>query len=130
MRYSEDYKKRVLDYINEGHTKKQAREILKVSTATIKNWKKRLRETGDLKTITPVRSGWIYDATALAAYVEANPQAYLFEVAEHFGGSVSGALYALERIGITLKKRLLHTQSETKPSGKSLTDSSPSCKEK
>jgi transposase len=105
MMYSEDYKERVLAYLAEGHTQKAATEIFKVSTASIKNWKRRKTQTGNLAPIIPKRKGWIYDGDELARYVERNPQAYLYEIAEHFGGSASGALYALKREGLTLKKR-------------------------
>jgi len=105
MRYSEDYKRRVLGFISEGHTQEETKVTFKVARSTINRWKVQLSVTGNLAAIIPKRRGWAYDGEKLAAYIEANPQAYLYEIAEHFGGSVSGALYALKREGLTLKKR-------------------------
>ena len=105
MRYSKDYKKRVLEFLEEGHTQEETKRIFKVPRSTINRWKAKLAETGSLEPIIAKRKGWVYDGQKLAEYVEANPQAYLYEIAEHFGGSVSGVLYALNREGITLKKQ-------------------------
>lgn len=43
MAYSEDYRKRVIDYRKEGHTFKETHEVFKVAIDTIQKWEKMLR---------------------------------------------------------------------------------------
>jgi len=49
MAYSVDLRKKVTDYIDEGHTIQEAHEIFKVGTTTIKEWRKLLNEQGTLE---------------------------------------------------------------------------------
>jgi transposase len=121
MAYSIDYRKRVLEYIDEGHTYAQAQEVFKIGSTTIKEWKKLLSETGTLEKRPLKRNSRVYESDKLCAYMEENPQALLKEVAAHFGGSISGANSALERAKITLKKRRLPTPSEMKKKERNLT---------
>jgi transposase len=114
MAYSKDLRERVLSFIDEGHKAKEAARIFKVGYATIKEWKKLRLETGDLAKRPLNRIARIFDSEKLRAYVLKNPLAMLSEIAEHFGGSVSGAADALAREGITLKKRKSRTANETK----------------
>jgi len=105
MAYSVDLRKRVLEYIHEGHSHADASMVFKVGTTAIKNWKKLLNETGGLENRPLEREARIYKSDKLKAYVEQNPQAFLYEIANHFGGSIQGAADALAREKITLKKR-------------------------
>ena len=49
MAYSEDARKMVLAYCDNGHTAEEAHQELKVSISTIYRWRKKLRETGSLE---------------------------------------------------------------------------------
>ena len=49
MAYSVDLRKKVTNYIGEGHTIQEAHEVFKVGTTTIKEWKKLLNEQGTLE---------------------------------------------------------------------------------
>ncbi|MDR0555516.1 MAG: transposase [Holosporaceae bacterium] len=62
------------------------------------------RLTGSLKTEAVPRSPHKINDEALLKYVKSNPDAFLKEIAEHFGCSKSGAHKALKRNGITYKK--------------------------
>jgi len=105
MAYSVDLRKRVLEYIREGNSHTKASKVFKVGTTAIKDWKKLLKETGGLENRPLEREARIYKSDKLKAYVEQNPQAFLHEIAKHFGGSAQGAADALNRENITLKKR-------------------------
>lgn len=105
MAYSVDLRSRVIDYINKGHTQEETSLIFNVGTSTIQRWLTLLSETGSLKKRQLNRSASIYDSEKLKAYIEENPNALLKDIAQHFGGSVTGAFYALEREKITYKKR-------------------------
>jgi len=107
MAYSVDLRSRVIDFIREGHTQEETSLIFKVGTSTIKRWLALLSETGSLQKRPLNRSASIFESEKLQSYIEENPDAFLKDIAEHFGGSVTGAFYALEREKITLKKRAL-----------------------
>lgn len=104
MAYSIDYRKRVLEYLEEGHTQAEAQKVFKVGSTTIKEWKKLLSETGSLDKRTVDREARVFNSDKLCAYIEEHPQALLKEIAAHFGGSISGANSALARENITFKK--------------------------
>jgi len=107
MAYSVDLRSRVIGFIEEGNTHEQASIIFKVGTTTISNWVALLSETGSLEKRPLNRTAPIFESEKLNAYIEENPDALLKDVAEYFGGSTTGAFYALEREKITLKKRAL-----------------------
>ena len=99
----------VFHYLGQGHTYEEAQKELGVSVSTIKEWKKLLNETGSLEKRPLERTASKFHSEELKTYVSEHPDATLQEIAEHFGGSISGAFDALERERITFKKRaLLH----------------------
>ena len=107
MAYSTDTREMVLSYLDKGHTYEEARRELGVGISTIKEWKKLLNETGSLEKRPLERSARKFPSEELKAYVSEHPDATLEAIAEHFGGSTSGAFDALARERITFKKRIL-----------------------
>jgi transposase len=109
MSYSTDIRKMVLNYLAKGHTCEEAQNELGVSVSAIKEWKKLPNATGSLEPRPLERSARKFPSEPLKTYVSEHPDATLKEIAEHFGGTTSGAFDALAREGITFKKRaLLH----------------------
>ena len=104
MAYSVDLRSRVIDFISQGKTQEEASKVFNVGTTTIKRWLSLLSETGSLEKRPLNRSASIYDSEKLNSYIEENPDAILKDIAEHFGGSITGAFYALEREKLTYKK--------------------------
>jgi transposase len=90
MAYSVDLRSRVIDFIKEGNTQKQASVVYKVGTTTIKRWLSLLSETGSLEKRPLTRQAPKFESEKLHAYIENNPNALLKDVAAHFGGSISG----------------------------------------
>jgi len=107
MAYSVDLRVRVIGFIEKGNTQEQASLVFDVGTSTITRWLALRSETGSLEKRPLNRTAPKYESEKLNAYIEENPDALLKDVAEHFGGSITGAFYALEREKITLKKRAL-----------------------
>jgi len=105
MAYSIDLRSRVIDFIEKGHTQEETGLIFNVGTATIKRWLLLLSETGSLEKRTLNRTAPKFKSEKINSYIEENPDALLKDVAQQFGGSISGAFYALEHEKITLKKR-------------------------
>ena len=105
MSYSRDYRERTIEYRQAGHTLEQTHQEFKVSISTIREWEKRLKETGDLEKNELHRNFRTID------YVAEHPDAYQSEMAEAFGCSESGIRDALRRHKITRKKRQRGTGS-------------------
>lgn len=106
MAYSEDYRKRVMEYLDEGHTWVQTRETFKISMTAISSWREKYRKTGEVKDAAPRRKEYRkLEPGKLKAYVQEHPDAYLKEIGEVFGCSDSAVSKAFKRLGITRKKR-------------------------
>ena len=115
MAYSKKYRERVLEYLQEGNTQKEASKVFKVSRATINSWKQLERETGSLEKRELKRESRKYTPEKINEILEAAPDAYLSEIAEHFeSGSISGVQTALKRMKITLKKRQRGSERQTR----------------
>jgi transposase len=120
MAYSIDLRSRVIDFINQGNSREKASVIFKVGTSTITRWLGLLSETGSLEKRPLNRIAPKFESEKLNAYIEENPDALLKDVADHFGGSISGAFHALEREKITYKKKSLFIKREMKKNARNL----------
>jgi len=105
-KYSIDYKKRAVEYKDEGHTFKQLKEAFKIPPETYYLWKEKL-ESGYYETkITWERKRKI-DKEKLIQALKDQPDAYLYELAEQFNCTPTAIFYVLQKLNITLKKRPL-----------------------
>ena len=111
MSYSRDYRERTIEYRQAGHTLEETHQVFKVAISTIREWEKRLKETGGLEKNELHRNFRKIDPEKLKAYVEEHPDAYQSEMAEAFGCSESGIRDALRHHKITRKKRQRATGS-------------------
>ena len=104
MAYDIKFRKTVLNYIDKGHTIREAARIFEVDAKTITAWRKLHRETGQLQ--DRPRETWHkkIDPVKLEVYFEENPDSYLSEAAEVFNCSVNAIFKARKRLGITRKK--------------------------
>jgi len=114
MAYSTDARELVLQYRDNGHTLEATCREFGIAISTIRDWEKLRAETGGLAKKELKRNPRVYPGEELQAYIVENPDAFLKEIAEHFGGSVTGAFYALKREEITYKKKTVHTKNEMK----------------
>ena len=105
MSYPTKYRKRTVEYRQEGHTLEETKAVFQVSISTIRKWEKQLREEGHLEK-KPVKRGFRkIDPEKLKTYVAEHPDACQSEMAKEFQCSESGIRDALERLNITRKKR-------------------------
>lgn len=102
MSYDIKYRKRTIEYREEGHTIAQTREVFKISPTTLKRWAKKYKETGNLQDAPAKRKPKKIDPDKRKAYVAAHPDAYQHEMA--FDCSRKAIWQALRKHGITLKK--------------------------
>lgn len=118
--YSVDLRKRVLDYIEETKDKEKASQLFKVGIATIYRWISRKTQTGNVTPFPKKAYRKKIDDQKLIAYVTQNPDHFLSEIADHFGTTLQAIFYALQRLKITRKKRLLSIRREVLKLEKSL----------
>ena len=104
MAYSEDLRKKVIGYLEEGNTQESAKAVFKIGLTTIKRWRKQYKDTGSLAKKELNRRFRKLDPEQLSAYVEEHPDAYLREIAEVFGCTDDAVRLALIKLKITRKK--------------------------
>lgn len=104
MSYSKEYRKRTIEYLEEGHTWKETSRVFRITEATLNEWLKRYRETGSIETYNKGYQGRI-DKEKLAAYVKKHPDAYQTEIAKAFECTPAAICIALKKMGYTRKKR-------------------------
>ncbi len=108
MAYSDDYRRRAVEYKDEGHTFAELKVAFKIPPATYYDWKEKFL-SGYYETKTKVSRKGKIDKQKLKQAVEEKPDAYLHELSEPFGVTPQAVFYALEDMKITLKKRHLPT---------------------
>lgn len=114
MAYSEDYRRRTVEYYHEGNTQEEVREIFKIHPKTLRDWEARMK-SGSLKPSYPkTRKPRKLPPDELSRYVDENPDAFLSEIGDHFGCSAEAVRKALIKLKITLKKRQSATKSAVK----------------
>ena len=116
MAYSEDYRKRTIEYYQEGKRQAEVKEVFKIHPSTLRDWEIRY-ESGSLKPNYPkTRKPRKLPSDELKAYITTNPDAFLSEIGEYFGCSAEAVRKALIKLKITLKKRQPVTKSDAKSS--------------
>ena len=120
MSHSTDLRIRVLDYIESGGLIKTACALFKVSRSSIQRWREKKEETGNLSPLRRINAPYKINDAELQSYIQANPDAYLGEMASHFGVTNSGLWRALKRLKITRKKSPPSTQKGMSKSGKAI----------
>ena len=120
MAYSIYFIERAVAYKQEGHTLKQLQEAFGIPSETYYDWKKKL-ENGhyDVK-IKRGRKRKI-DKEELKRLLEEKPDAFLWELAEHFDCTPTAVFYALENLDITRKKNILPIAKNPRRKERSIT---------
>jgi transposase len=101
---SEDLRERVMSYTDNGHTYREASAHFLISERSVCRWSQLRRKRGNLKAILVPRSPHKLPDKELLEYVEAHPDAFLREIAEHFHCCTAGVYKALKRLKVTYKK--------------------------
>ncbi len=104
MSYPEEYRKRTIEYRQEGHTLEKTKEVFQVSISTIRAWENQMRKEGNLKAKKPNRPFKKIDPEKLKAYIKEHPDAYQSEIAAEFNCTSEAIRRALKHLKITRKK--------------------------
>ena len=114
MAYSKDFRIRVNEYLDEGHTQREARATFHISMTAINSWRKKYKETGHVLDDPPRRTFKKLDPIKLKTYVQEHPDAYLKEIGNAFDCSDTAVLKAFKRLNITRKKGRNATASKNR----------------
>jgi transposase len=116
MAYSMDLRERAVKYcLEKNHTQSETAQVFGVSVSALKRWMEKQKNTGSMADRKRIRKQYKYSPEKIIEIIRNNPDAYLYEIAEQFeNGSVTGVKSALDRMGITRKKRRQGTGNETK----------------
>ncbi len=119
MAYSQDFRSRAVEYIEEGHTRLEASQVFSINKKTVRKWLDLKAETGSLKP-RPHRGGAKPRVTAetLKLYLENHPDDILEDIAKAFEMSIPGAFYGFPfktgRFSSTKNARLCRKPSRNK----------------
>ncbi len=106
--YSVELKKRVLAYLEAGHGgKAEAAKVFKVDRKSVYNWLAESKECGGVSAPRRGARKRKLEKSELLEYIGSHPDAYLREIARHFGVAQSSLFAACQRWGITRKKSLI-----------------------
>ena len=112
MSYSSDFRKCVLDFVQNGGSKAEASRRFGISRGIIYEW---LDAQAPLTSKKPGPQGpRNLDYQALKQHVADFPDATQQERAAHFGVSRHGIWYALKKLNITRKKRRRPTKNSVR----------------
>ena len=112
MSYSSDFRKCVLDFIDDGGSKAEASRRFGISRGIIYEW---LNAEDSLTSKKPGPQGpRCLDYEAVKQHVADFPDATQQERAAHFGVSKHGIWYALNKLNITGKKRRRLTKNSVR----------------
>lgn len=104
MTYSIDFRKRVIAFVHEGHTRAETCRLFGINPTTLRKWENMLETQGNLVDKTRQCPPRKLPKDELLTYIEQNPDAYLREIADHFSCSINAVWKALKKYGVTLKK--------------------------
>ena len=105
MAYSTDFRKRAIEYMDEGHTEKELYEAFKIRATNVRRWRKLLEDNGSLKPQYRETRRRKIDAEELKQALERKPDATLPELAKQFDCAKQSIDYRLKTLQITRKKR-------------------------
>ena len=111
--YSDDLRTKALSYYDtSGKSQSEVCDIFGVGLRTFAQWIKP-RKAGDFRRRPQQKpKPTKINGAALAAYINAHPDAYFREIAVVFEVSDVGILKACRRLGITRKKTLLYSERD------------------
>ncbi|MET3557514.1 transposase [Streptococcus rupicaprae] len=104
MAYGIDFRKRVISYVQSGHSKQETCALFGISTNTLYLWEKQLEKEGHLHQKSRARPPRKLPLEQLECYIQEHPDAFLREIAEHFNCSIPSVWAALKKLKMTLKK--------------------------
>ena len=113
--YDKKFKINVVNFYksDKKHTYRMTCKLFNITPMTLRDWVKKYDETGDIKPKVRVKNNKKVNPDELKAYVEEHPDAFQYEIAEHFNCTQAWICVLLKELGFTLKKRRNATENKT-----------------
>ena len=105
MAYDNRFKKRAIEYHEEGNSRRKTAKTFDISPNTLNTWLNEYKKHGEFLNKPRPANNTKLTEEALLEYFADNGDSYQEETAKHFGVSQSGISRALKRLKITRKKR-------------------------
>jgi len=105
MYYSEKFRKEVMSYLDVGYSQREVSKMFNISEKTVWNWNKQRKTIGHLRAnMSYERSPRKLPKDVLLQYIKDHPDAYLREIADHFGCHPSSVFARLKKFDVSYKK--------------------------
>ncbi|MDR0378253.1 MAG: transposase [Spirochaetaceae bacterium] len=104
MAYEEEFRRRVIEYKDSGHTFAQVHEAFGVTPRSYYTWKAELKETGKFENRYPKTRKGKTDTERLKKLAEEHPDWYLRQFAEELGVCFQAVHKMFKKLDITRKK--------------------------
>ena len=111
--YSLDLRQKVISFISQGGSKREAAKVFNIGEDTIYRWQRR-HKLGDLNPKKRTNFQTKVPLETLCKYVEEHPDHTLQEIGQAVNLSASKVWKHLKKLGITRKKRPHYTKNVTK----------------
>lgn len=121
--YSYDLRQKAIEAVKRGERKSDVCRMLKISRNTLDLWLKREEQTGDYRAITNFQKGCrhkIVDWERFRAFVQQHGDKTQAQLASLWGEGVTqqNISDALQKLGLSRKKKRMGIENETKASVK------------
>lgn len=117
--YSNDLRKKVVEYLDRGNSYNKASIIFKISVSALGRWYRKYRQEGNYIAKKRGGSKRKIDIDELEKYVKGNENMTLKKAAKKFEVSIFTISYWLKRLGYSYKKKTLPTWKLAKKSERS-----------
>ena len=112
--YSQDFRKKVMEYVNKGNSCNRAAIKFEISSGAVMNWYKRYKTEGSYEARKVGGKKGRISEKDVENYVKNNPDFILSEMGKYFNMSAPGALYWLRKLGYSYKKKPSHMWKQMK----------------
>jgi len=114
--YSEDLRKKVINYLNKGKSQKEASEVFGIHKNTVFRWNVRYITEGSYSARVRLGRKSNIDHKAIELFVIENPDKTLSEIGKEFLISGWHVSRILKKLGFSYKKKPSHTWKLVKKS--------------
>ena len=114
--YALDLRKKVISYLEAGHTQISCAAVFSLHLSTVRRWWKRYQTEGQVSARKRLGRKGKVDSEALAQYVRTHPDKILKEIGSHLGVSGVAILIRLKTLGVSYKKKRSPTWKQMKKS--------------
>lgn len=118
--YSLDLREKVISFVKQGHSKREASKVFNIGEDTIYRWLRRLKAGESLTAKKRTHYATKVPMEVLKSYVEEHPDHTLKEIGDALGLHNSKVCKHLQKLNITRKKRPHFMRNAVKKNERSL----------